>query len=91
MELKDIKTRKILFVYNIDKIKETLLSPDLIYRSKYDRKILIYYKRYNIIKNRENVIVPFEDGYFAVVRGERWIKTVYPTDKIKVGELVWQK
>jgi len=62
-------------------VKETLLNPDEIYRSKIDQSVYLYYKKYDKI-------------YCVIVRhmgDEGFLITAYPTDKIKEGESIWRR
>jgi hypothetical protein len=62
-------------------VKETLLNPDEIYRSKIDQNIHLYYKLFDRI-------------YCAIVKhmGKKgFLITAYPTDKIKEGERIWKR
>ncbi len=62
-------------------IKQVLKMPDLITRSKIDKKVLLFYKKINgywlCIVTKNNVL----DGF---------IITAYITDKIKEGEKIWE-
>lgn len=69
------------------KIKETLANPDSIITSKYDKSVLLYHKYY---KN-----TPFGEKYLLVavklLQDDAFIITTFFTDKIKKGEVKWQK
>jgi len=68
-----------------EKVREVLLSPDYIKKSKRDAEVLLYYKFYNNI---------FEGKYLLVAakRGLRsFVLTCYITDIIKKGETLWEK
>lgn len=69
------------------KIKETLISPELIKRSVSDEKVVIYSKHY--------ATTPVTSKYLAVVvktnTKENFIISAYFTDRIKKGELIWRK
>lgn len=66
------------------KIPEILLSPDLVKISKKDRNVHLYYKHYTNV---------FGGKYLLVVSSNKnkEIITFFITDKIKVGETIWQK
>lgn len=70
-----------------DKIEETLLNPELIKKSVSDDKVVIYYKRYQK--------TPVTSKYMAVVvkltDKENFIISAYFTDRIKKGDLLWEK
>ena len=67
------------------KIALVLKEPDVVKSSKRDKNILLYYKFFpEILKGKYLLIV--------VAKGLRnFIVTVYVTDKIKGGEVVWRK
>ena len=70
-----------------EKIKETLLIPDKIKKSKHDPEVLLYYKLYDktpVTKKYLLVAVKVENG-------EGFILTAFFTDKIKAGETEWEK
>jgi hypothetical protein len=62
-------------------VKETLLNPDEIYRSKIDQNVYLYYKSFDRI-------------YCVIVKhigNEGFLITAYPTDRIKEGERIWTR
>ena len=67
------------------KIKETLISPELIKKSVSDENVVIYYKNYQK--------TPVTSKYLAVVvnNSKSFIISAYFTDRIKKGELIWKK
>jgi len=70
-----------------EKIRETLLTPDKIKKSKYDPDVLLYYKLYEktpVTKKYLLVAVKVENG-------EGFILTSFFTDKVKAGETLWEK
>lgn len=70
-----------------EKIRETLLRPDKIKKSKHDPNVLLYYKLYEqtpVTKKYLLIAVKIEDG-------EGFVLTSFFTDKIKVGETLWEK
>lgn len=70
-----------------EKIRETLLTPDRIKKSKHDPDVLLYYKLYEktpVTKKYLLVTVRVENG-------EGFILTSFFTDKIKAGETVWKQ
>lgn len=70
-----------------EKIKETLLNPDKIKRSKHDSEVLLYYRLYEktpVTKKYLMVAVKVENGV-------GFILTSFFTDKIKAGETEWER
>ena len=64
-----------------DIVKETLLNPGEIYRSKIDQNVYLYYRQ-------------FDKMYCIVAKHmgkEGFLITAYSTDKIKEGERIWKK
>ena len=63
-------------------VQESLLEPILIKASKKDPKVVLYYRS-------------FENKYLCTVvrheNGTGFIITVYITDKIKEGKILWEK
>ena len=62
-------------------IKETLTDPDQIRKSKIDKDVFPYYKK-------------FDKLYCVVAKHKNnkgFIITCYPTDRIKEGKLIWKK
>ncbi|MBI3274199.1 MAG: DUF4258 domain-containing protein [Candidatus Colwellbacteria bacterium] len=63
-------------------VREALQDPDSIRQSKTDENVFLYYKQY-------------KSYYLCVVarhkNGNGFIITVYTTNKIKEGRLIWQK
>ena len=64
-----------------DVVKEVLIFPDEIRRSKIDEDIYLYYKK--------------SDKIYCVVAKHTgrngYLITAYPTDKVKEGEIVWTR
>jgi hypothetical protein len=71
----------------IDKIKETLLNPDKIIKSKTDESAELFYQYYPI--------TPVTSKYLCVVvklsLNDLFAITAYFTGTIKKGELLWEK
>ena len=69
------------------KIKETLSNPELIKGSVSDENVVIYYRHYTT--------TPVTSKYLAVIvkleATENFIISAYFTNRIKKGELVWEK
>jgi len=66
----------------IEKVKEVLSLPDVVKLSKRDPSVHLYYKFYNGI---------YDGKYLLVVTDSvrKLISTIFITDKIKVGEIIW--
>jgi hypothetical protein len=65
---------------HIDKFSEVLEDPDVVRSSRFDRKVLLFYKYFASIKAGKYLTI-------AVKRNTRnFILTGYLTDKIKAGE-----
>jgi len=71
----------------MEKVKETLLNPDIIVRSRTDYQVELFYKHYQV--------TPVTEKYLCVVvkvsNDDIFIITAYFTDSVKKGELIWQK
>lgn len=65
----------------LKEIEETLKRPELVITSKYDKKVWIYYKFYEIHKGYLSVVV-------KIFNGEGLLLTSYITDRIKTGERI---
>jgi len=71
----------------IDKIEETLLNPDIIVRSRTDSEVELFYRYYDT--------TPVTEKYLCVVvkvlTNDIFIITAYFTDKIKRGDILWER
>lgn len=71
----------------IDKIQETLKSPDVIVNSRTDHEVELFYRHYNK--------TPVAEKYLCVVvkilTNDLFIITAYFTDTIKRGIILWEK
>lgn len=69
----------------IDKIEGVLLTPDEVRQSIHESRSILYYRWLpDIMKGKWAVVV--------VRRIDRnYISTIYATDKVKSGEVVWKK
>ena len=68
-----------------DEIDFVLANPEVVKISKRDKNVLLYYKYFSKI---------FDGKYLLVVvkKNKRdFIITIYITDKIKGGEVIWEK
>ena len=69
----------------IEKLPDILAQPDEIHRSIQDDRVVLYYQLQETVFNGKWVVV-------VVKRIDRnFISTIYLTNKIKSGELVWKK
>jgi len=69
-----------------DYLKETLEKPDVVVRSKTDYLVFLYYKYFHetIVGDKFLcVVVKKSEDYFII--------TLYFTDKVKEGEILWEK
>jgi hypothetical protein len=67
----------------ISRISQTLAVPDQVRKSVTDSRVRLYYRFYDDVLNGKFVTV-------VVKRADRsFISTIYATDKIKEGELLW--
>ena len=66
-------------------VKETLEEPDEIRRSKIDEKVLLYYRQYKSLENRYICVL------IKRLNSKGFIVTAYLADKIKRGDVIWQK
>jgi hypothetical protein len=71
----------------IEKMKETLVSPQIVRRSLYDKKVWLFYRFF------ENT--PVTEKYLMVAarvfNDEGLVVTSYFTDKVKIGEEIWRE
>ena len=71
----------------IEKMKETLVSPQIVRRSLYDEKVWLFYRFY------ENT--PVTEKYLMVaariLNDEGFVVTSYFTDKDKMVEELWRE
>ena len=69
----------------IDRLPDVLAQPDEIRRSVTDGRAVLYYSlQKDVLRGKWIVVV--------VKRIDRnFISTIYVTDKIKAGEIVWKK
>lgn len=71
----------------IEKIKQTLLEPEQIVRSRIDPEVELFYRYYDN--------TPVSEKYLCVVLktliDRRFIITAYFTDTVKEGEVLWEK
>jgi len=71
-------------INNVDKIKFTLIYPDLIRKSQYNSSIWLYYRFYKKLTKYLTVVV-------KLYNKEGFVVTSYITDRIKLGEELWKE
>lgn len=71
----------------VDKIQETLIKPDVIFRSRTDDEVELYYRSYSK--------TPVTSKHLCVLvknlSEDLFVITAYFTDTIKKGIILWQK
>ena len=67
------------------KLPEILSEPDLVKRSKKDKEVLLYYRYYADILGGKYLLVA------AKIQRRSFVLTCYITDRIKEGDVIWQK
>ncbi|MDY6839752.1 MAG: hypothetical protein SWH78_17480 [Thermodesulfobacteriota bacterium] len=71
----------------MDRVREALLDPDIVVRSRADLNVELYYRHY------ENT--PVTEKYLCVVvkagNSDLFVITAYFTDTVKRGEVLWEK
>jgi hypothetical protein len=71
----------------MEKVRETLFTPDQIVRSRTDPAVELFYRPYDV--------TPVTEKYLCVVvkvgAGDAFIVAAYFTDAIKKGEVLWEK
>jgi len=71
----------------IEKVKQTLLNPEKIVRSRTDSQVELFYRHYES--------TPVTSKYLCVVvkalTNKAFIMTSYFTNKVKKGEVLWQR
>jgi len=70
-----------------ERISETLAYPERVVRSKTDTSVELFYKHYPT--------TPVSEKFLCIVvntfRDENFVVTAYYTDRIKGGDLLWEK
>ena len=69
-----------------DRIKKTLISPEIIKRSVYASNVLLFYKYYKDLYQGKYICVAVK-----ISDEDCFISTSYITGRIKKGEIVWKK
>lgn len=70
-----------------DRIKETLLNPEIVIQSRSDSTVELYYHQYKDTPVTEKYLY----AIVKVLKDNLFIITVYFTDTIKKGEILWKK
>jgi molybdopterin synthase catalytic subunit len=85
--INNIKNKHPELSAQIDSIEEALLNPHKVVKSKKDSSVQLYYRYdyYLIIENKYLCVV------VKIVENDAFIITAYFTDKIKKGEVIWEK
>jgi len=71
----------------IDEMKETLSSPQIIRRSTYDEKVWLFYRFFEETSVTEKYLMVA----MRIFNDEGLILTSYFTDKVKMGEEIWRE
>lgn len=71
----------------LERIRDTLLNPDIIVRSKTDREVELFYRLYNTTPVTEKFLCIV----VKVLIDDLFIITSYFTDAIKDGVKLWVK
>jgi hypothetical protein len=85
--LDHLETEHPEMVSQLERVSETLVYPERVVRSKTDNSVELFYKHYPT--------TPVSEKFLCIVmktfRDENFIVTVYYTDRIKGGDLLWEK
>ncbi|KPV64118.1 MAG: hypothetical protein AOA66_0432 [Candidatus Bathyarchaeota archaeon BA2] len=71
----------------IGKMKETLVSPQMIRRSLYDEKVWLFYRFFEDTPVTEKYLMVAA----RILNDEGFVVTSYFTDKVKMGEENWRE
>jgi hypothetical protein len=71
----------------IEKIRDTLLNPEMVVRSRTDPDVELFYRYYDVTPVTEKYLCVL----LKVLAGDLFIITAYFTDTIKRGEVLWEK
>ncbi len=71
----------------LDRISETIPSPDRVVRSKTDSTVELFYKHFQA--------TPVTEKFLCIAvkaaKDDHFVVTAYFTDSVKKGELLWEK
>jgi len=74
-------------VGEIDKMKKTLASPQMVRRSLYDKKVWLFYRFFENTSVTEKYLMVAA----RILNDEGFVVTSYFMDKVKVGEEIWRE
>ena len=78
-------------VYNFDAVQRACANPVEVRRSTKNRKSYIFYESLPMMRMAPDQEMGFNGFMAVVVIDEKWIQTMYPTRKIKAGEVIYAK
>lgn len=85
--LKHLETGHPEMVNQLERIFETLAYPERVVRSKTDTSVELFYKLYPT--------TPVSEKFLCIVvktfMDENFVVTAYYTDRVKGGDLLWEK
>lgn len=85
--LDHLETEHPEMVSQLERISETLAYPERVVRSKTDTSVELFYKHYPTTPVSENFLCIVVNTF----RDENFVVTAYYTDRIKGGDLLWEK
>ena len=71
----------------IDKMKKTLVSPQIVRRSLYDEKAWLFYRFFENTSVTEKYLMVAA----RILNDEGFVVTSYFTDNVKMGEEIWRE
>ncbi len=71
-----------------DRVAETLATPELVKKSVSDTRVDLYYRFYQDLFGGKYLVVVVKHLEHV---GHSFISTIYVTDKVKEGEMVWPR
>jgi len=71
----------------IEKMTETLASPQIVRRSTYDKKVWLFYRFFEETPVTEKYLMVA----VRIINDEGIVVTSYFTDKVKMGEEIWRE
>jgi len=71
----------------IEKMKRTLASPQIVRRSLYDEKVWLFYRFFEDSPVTEKYLMVAA----RILNNEGFVATSYFTDKVKMGEEIWRE
>jgi len=85
--LDHLETEHPEMVNQLQRISGTLVHPERVVRSKTDTSVELFYKHYPSTPVSEKLLCIVVKTF----RDENFIVTAYYTDRIKGGDLLWEK